>query len=165
MNIVSYAFSRFVGIDVSKETLDIASAECQSATIGNTRKAINTWITSLLETANTIVVLEATGGYESLLVKLLHQRKIALAVVNPRQVRDFAKGIGKNAKTDAIDAQVIARFGEVVRPAPQVAQSDKPTSWQPIDGVVMAAATEGETSVENDRAITSAVLPAKIGTM
>ena len=57
MNIVSYAFSRFVGIDVSKETLDIASAECQSATIGNTRKAINTWINSLLETANTIVDL------------------------------------------------------------------------------------------------------------
>ena len=104
MNIVSYAFSRFVGIDVSKETLDIASAECHSATIGNTRKAINTWINSLLETANTIVVMEATGGYESLLVKLLHERKIALAVVNPRQVRDFAKGIGKNAKTDAIDA-------------------------------------------------------------
>jgi len=112
MNIVSYSFSRFVGIDVSTGTLDIASADGQSATIGNTRKAINTWINSLLETASTIVVMEATGGYESLLVKLLHQRKIAMAVVNPRQVRDFAKGIGKNARTDAIDAQVIARFGE-----------------------------------------------------
>jgi len=124
MNIVSYSFSRFVGIDVSKGTLDIASADGQSATIGNTRKAIITWINSLLETAKTIVVMEATGDYESLLVKILHERKIALAVVNPRQVRDFAKGIGKNAKTDAIDAQVIARFGEVVRPAPQVAQSE-----------------------------------------
>lgn len=124
MNIVSYSFSRFVGIDVSKETLDIAGTDGRSATIGNTKKEINTWINSLLEIANTIVVLEATGGYESLLVKLLHERKVALAVVNPRQVRDFAKGIGKNAKTDAIDAQVIARFGEVVRPAPQVAQSE-----------------------------------------
>ena len=88
MNIVSYAFSRFVGIDVSKGTLDIASAECQSATIANTKKEINRWISSLIETANKIVVMEATGGYESLLVKLLHERKVALAVVNPRQVRD-----------------------------------------------------------------------------
>lgn len=124
MNISSYAFSRVVGIDVSKETLDIASADGRSAAIANTKAEINRWINSLIETANTIVVLEATGGYESLLVKLLHQRNIALAVVNPRQVRDFAKGIGKNAKTDAIDARVIARFAEVVRPAPQVAQSE-----------------------------------------
>jgi transposase len=98
MKTESYSFSRLVGIDISKGTLDIASAECQSATISNTKKEINSWINSLLETENTIVVMEATGGYESLLVKLLHQRKIALAVVNPRQVRDFAKGIGKNAK-------------------------------------------------------------------
>ena len=124
MNIVSYSFSRFVGIDVSKETLDIVNADGRSETIGNTRKEISTWIESLIETTNTIVVLEATGGYESLLVKLLHQRNIALAVVNPRQVRDFAKGIGKNAKTDAIDAQVIARFAEVVQPTPQVPQSE-----------------------------------------
>ena len=97
MNIVSYSFSRFVGIDVSKETLDIAGTDGRSATIANTKKEINRWISSLIETANTIVVLEATGGCESLLVKLLHERKVALAVVNPRQVRDFAKGIGKNA--------------------------------------------------------------------
>ena len=100
MNIVSYAFSRFVGIDVSKETLDIASADGQSATIGNTRKAIITWINSLLETANTIVVMEATGGDESLLVKILHQRKIALAVVNPRQIRDCGRKPEKTAESD-----------------------------------------------------------------
>ena len=68
--------------------------------------------------------MEATGGYESLLVELLHQHQIALAVVNPRQVPDFAKGIGCDAKTDTIDARVLARFGEVVHPAPQAAQSD-----------------------------------------
>ena len=124
MNTLSYAFSRFVGIDVSKGTLDIANADNRSATIGNTKKEINIWLNALIEAPTTIVVLEATGGYESLLVKLLHQRNIALAVVNPRQVRDFAKGIGKDAKTDAIDARVIARFAEVVRPAPQIAQSE-----------------------------------------
>ena len=69
--------------------------------------------------------MEATGGYESLLVSLLHEHQMALAVVNPRQVRDFAKGIGCDAKTDAIDARVIARFGEVVHPAPQAVQSDE----------------------------------------
>jgi len=124
MNTVSDSFSRCVGVDVSKATLDIASTEGPSATIGNTENDINAWINSLPEKATTIVVMEATGGYESLLAKLLHQRQIALSVVNPRQVRDFAKGIGRNAKTDAIDAQVIARLGEVVRPAQQVAQSD-----------------------------------------
>jgi transposase len=69
--------------------------------------------------------MEATGGYESLLVKLLHEHQISLAVVNPRQVRDFAKGLGYDAKTDPIDACVIARFGDVVHPAPQAAQSDE----------------------------------------
>ena len=113
MNTESYSFSRFVGIDVSKETLEIAGTDGQVAAIGNGRKEISTWINSLQETAKTIVVLEATGGYESLLVKLLHERKVALAVVNPRQVRDFAKGIGKNAKTDAIDARKVEILSSV----------------------------------------------------
>ena len=55
----------------------------------------------------------------------MHQHQIALAVVNPRQVRDFAKGLDYDAKTDPIDARVIARFGDVVHPAPQAAQSDE----------------------------------------
>jgi transposase len=70
-----------------------------------------------------IVVMEATGGYEELLVGLLHQHDIAVAVVNPRRVRAFAAGIGKDAKTDAIDAQVIAFYGQVVKPAAQIAKS------------------------------------------
>lgn len=94
-------------------------------TIGNTENEINAWIKLMPDATNTIVVMEATGGYESLLVKLLHQCQVALAVVNPRQVRDFAKGIGIDAKTDAIDARVLARFAEVVRPAPQAAPSEQ----------------------------------------
>ena len=70
------------------------------------------------------VVLEVTGGYEAVLVQVLGQRQIAVAVVHPRQVRDFAKGIGKDAKTDHLDAEVLASFGQVVRPAPLVAKSD-----------------------------------------
>ena len=67
--------------------------------------------------------MEATGGYENQLVQVLHKNSIALAVVNPRRVRDFAKGIGIDAKTDPIDAGVIAYYGEVAKPAPQPAKS------------------------------------------
>ena len=59
--------------------------------------------------------MEATGGYENQFVQVLHNHGIALAVVNPRRVRDFAKGIGMDAKTDPIDARVIAYYGEVVQ--------------------------------------------------
>ncbi|NIS81879.1 MAG: transposase, partial [Anaerolineales bacterium] len=68
---------------------------------------------------------EATGGYEDRLVTLLHQHQIAVAVVNPRRVRQFADGIGSDAKTDPIDARVIAFYGQVVKPAPQAAQSEE----------------------------------------
>ena len=126
MNSLSYPFSKFIGVDVSKNKLDIASADGQSViAVGNNKQEINAWIKTLNEIAATIVVMEATGGYESLLVSLLHQHHIALAVVNPRQVRDFAKGIGCDAKTDRIDTGVLARFAEVVRPAPQAAQSNE----------------------------------------
>lgn len=126
MNNVDYVFSTFVGIDVSKNKIDIAEHHGTAVkTIGNNKQEISSWIKTLTETSQTIVVMEATGGYESLLVSLLHEHQMALAVVNPRQVRDFAKGIGCDAKTDAIDARVIARFGEVVHPAPQAVQSDE----------------------------------------
>ena len=126
MNISAYPFSTFISIDISKEKIDIAELKGTAGkTIGNNKKEICRWIKSLTETSQTIVVMEATGGYESLLVKLLHEHQIALAVVNPRQVRDFAKGLGYDAKTDPIDACVIARFGDVVHPAPQAAQADE----------------------------------------
>ena len=64
-----------------------------------------------------MVVMEATGGYETILVRELAKHNICAAAVNPRQVRDFAKGIGTDAKADKIDAKVIARFTEVVKPA------------------------------------------------
>ena len=121
-----YAFSTFIGIDVAKNKLDIFEQKSQTLTVvGNNKHEISAWIKTLAETAQTIVIMEATGGYESLLVELLHQRNVFLAVVNPRQVRDFAKGVGCDAKTDMIDARVLARFGQVVQPSPQAAQSDE----------------------------------------
>lgn len=126
MKLSEYPFSTFIGIDVAKDKIEIAELNgAAGKTIGNNNREIGRWITSLPETTQTIVVMEATGGYESLLVKLLHEHRIALAVVNPRQVRDFAKGLGYDAKTDPLDAYVIARFGDVVHPVPQAAQSEE----------------------------------------
>jgi len=126
MNNVEYPFKTVIGIDVSKNKIDIADNRGSSAkTVENSRTKLDQWIKSIVDQANVIVVMEATGGYESLVVERLHQRQVALAVVNPRQVRDFAKGIGIDAKTDPIDARVIVRFGEIVQPAAQVALSAK----------------------------------------
>lgn len=112
-----------VGVDVSKANLDIALPN-ESLTIENDTKAIQ-HLVDRIKSDCVIVVMEATGGYENQLVQALHNHGIALAVVNPRRVRDFAKGIGKDAKTDPIDARVIAYYGEIVKPAPQLAKSDE----------------------------------------
>lgn len=125
MKTSEHAFSAFIGIDVAKNKIDIFDQKSQTVeTVGNNKQEINKWIKRLADTEHTIVIMEATGGYESLLVALLHQYNIALAVVNPRQVRDFAKGVGCDAKTDTIDARILARFGQVVQPTPQAAQSE-----------------------------------------
>jgi transposase len=95
MKTSSYSYRTLIGIDVSKNKLDLAVSETGSRiTIGNTKREIAKWISTLSHPRETLVVMEATGGYESQLVELLHEQGIALAVVNPRQVRDFAKGIG-----------------------------------------------------------------------
>ncbi len=92
-------------------------------TIANNQQEIVQWIGKLSNPSEALVVMEATGGYEGRLVDLLHQAGVALAVVNPRRVRDFAKGIGVDAKTDPIDAKLIAHYGEIVKPQRHVAKS------------------------------------------
>ena len=71
-----------------------------------------------------IVVMEGTGGYEHLLLTHLASHKLDAAVINPRRIRDFAKGIGLDAKTDAIDAKVISKYAGVVKPQPMATKSD-----------------------------------------
>ncbi len=115
-----------IGIDISKNKIDVADNQDSTAkTVGNYTKELTQWINSIADKTVTIVVMEATGGYESLLVELLHKNDIALAVVNPRRVCNFAIGIGRDAKTDPIDAGVLVRFGEVVKPSPQLVQSEE----------------------------------------
>ena len=116
-------YQNVVGVDVSKETLDVFESVSQSHhVIGNDASAIARWVEQL--THATLVVMEATGGYENLLVDALHEARIDVAVVNPLQIRNFAKGCGMLEKTDKIDAFIIARFGQVVSPHLKKAPSE-----------------------------------------
>ena len=118
------AFTTVIGVDIAKAKLDVAFHD-ETTNVKNTEKDILSKLIGRIDSESTIVVMEATGGYEERLVSLLHQHGISLAVVNPRRVRDFAKGIGIDAKTDPIDAGVIAFYGRIVKPAPQLAKSDE----------------------------------------
>lgn len=107
-----------VGIDVSKAQLDVEirpSGEKQS--FANDKVGIKALVKWLAKIAPTLIVLEATGGYERQVMRALVSADLPAVVVNPRQVRDFAKATGQLAKTDSIDAGVLAHFAEVIRPA------------------------------------------------
>jgi len=107
----------FVGIDISKNSLDVhVLPEGISYSFGNEPQKVKTLIRKLKKLKPTLIVMEATGGYEISLAVELSGAKLNAAVVNPRQVRDYARAIGKLAKTDAVDAYVIARFAQDVRP-------------------------------------------------
>jgi transposase len=108
---------RFVGIDVSKDTLDVHlrpdDRDLQFANSGDGISALQGCLKNLNPT---LVVIEATGGYENAVVAALSVAKIALSLVNPKRARDFAKAIGRLAKTDKIDARTLAEFADKVRP-------------------------------------------------
>ena len=111
-------FPLFVGIDVSKERLDVAVRPTGEAwQVSHDSRGISGLVERLGKLAPQLVVLEATGGMEMALAGELAASKLAVAVVNPRHVRDFARAAGKLAKTDALDAQVLAHFAEAMRPA------------------------------------------------
>src|SRR5688572_30062923 len=111
---------RFVGIDVAKARLDVAVRPADDQwNVPNDEAGISQLVTRLQELAPVLIVLEATGGLELPLAAALAAAGLPLAVVNPRQVRDFARAVGQLAKTDALDAQLLARFAEVVRPTPR----------------------------------------------
>ena len=110
----------FVGIDVAQARLDIAVRPSgEQWTSPHDEAGIAALVTRLQALGPTLVVLEATGGRELALAGALAAAQVPTAIVNPRQVRDFAKAIGQLAKTDALDAQVLARFAEVIRPEPR----------------------------------------------
>jgi len=112
--------STFVGLDVAKRHVDVAQHPGNPPfRVRHDRAGVRTLVRRLQKIQPTLIVVEATGGDEADVAAALTLAGLPLAVVNPRHVRDFAKASGRLAKTDAIDARVLAVFGERVRPEPR----------------------------------------------
>jgi len=106
----------FVGMDVSQETVDVAVHPGTAFQIPNDDQGIAEAVTRFQACPPTLIVLEAAGGLEVPLAGALAAVGLPVVVVNPRQVRDFAQATGQLAKTDRLDAQILARFAEAIRP-------------------------------------------------
>ena len=110
----------YIGVDVSKDNLDAAAYQAKRRwRISNSEEGINQVVDICKELSPALVVMESTGGYEVSLALALSKAGIPYAVVNPREVRNFARATKKLAKTDAIDAQVLAHFAAVIKPEPR----------------------------------------------
>ena len=106
----------YVGIDVAKATLDVCTSDAEAWQVPNADRDMDALCTRLRGLQPELIVLEATGSYELRAAAALGVAGLQVAVVNPRQVRSYARSIGQLAKTDRIDARVLARFAEAVRP-------------------------------------------------
>lgn len=116
---------QWVGIDISKANLDVYLRPLGKIfQVANKETAISGLIEELQTYSLNLIVLEATGGLETELLIQLQAAQLPVALINPRQGRDFAKATGKLAKTDAIDAQVLAHFGEALKPQVVAMESD-----------------------------------------
>lgn len=121
----------FVGIDVSKDRLDVhllssgKALEPCSFAVPRDDQGLDHLKERLREARPALIVLEATGGFEITVAAALAGAGLPLAVVNPRQIRAFARAVGRLAKTDALDAAIIARFAERVRPQPRPLADDE----------------------------------------
>lgn len=116
----------FVGIDVSKDRLDVHLLPSGEAfAVPRDDQGLDHLKERLREARPALIVLEATGGFEITVAAALAGAGLPLAVVNPRQIRAFARAVGRLAKTDALDAAIIARFAERVRPQPRPLADDE----------------------------------------
>ena len=124
----------FIGIDVSKAQLDIALRPLNEYFhVANTPEGIDELVERLQPVSPTLITIEATGGYEREVAVTLASQNWAVAVVNPRHARSFARALGLLAKTDRLDAAMLALFGERVRPP---ARPPKPEELQRLDALV-----------------------------
>jgi transposase len=122
-----------VGIDVSKERLDVCLMPgSETLVVSNDQPGIESLLGRLRQSPPKLVVLEASGRYERPVAAALAASGIVLAVVNPRQARDFAKATGRLAKTDRIDAEILARFAVAVGPRPSVLPDEEAQALQAI---------------------------------
>ena len=128
----------YVGIDVSKSSLEVCilreddRQEGESFVVSNDQEGVQEMLSRLEGTSVELAVMEATGRYERLAATMLAASSISVAIVNPRQARDFAKAIGQLAKTDKIDAFVLARFAKAVEPRTSVIPEEEAVALQGI---------------------------------
>jgi len=115
----------FVGIDVSKAHLDWAIHPAEQGRVANRAPGIRKLVAKLQELGPTLVAVESTGGYERALVEALQAAGVPVALVNPWRVRRFGEGLGVLAKTDPIDARILARFADQVRPTPTASRAPR----------------------------------------
>jgi transposase len=115
----------FVGIDVSKDRLDVHVRPSGAAfAVPRDGKGVEELLDQLRTVAPTLIAVEATGGFETIVAAAIGGAQLPLVVVNPAQVRHYAQAVGKRAKTDPIDAEMIARFAEAVKPEPRQLPND-----------------------------------------
>jgi transposase len=116
----------YVGIDVAKDRLDVhVRSSGEAFAVARDGEGVASLVERLQGLAPALVVLEATGGFEVTVAAAVGSAGLPLAVVNPRQVRDFARATGRLAKTDALDAAAIAHFAEAVHPEPRPLPDDQ----------------------------------------
>lgn len=126
----------FIGIDVSRDTLEVASStQTASWQRTNDTAGIEALCNELVALAPALIVLEATGGYEFEAACALQAVGLAVAVVNPRQARDFARAMGALAKTDSLDARMLAAFARVLHQHPERERFVKPLADAELQGL------------------------------
>ena len=124
---------QFVGIDVSKATLDVAlRPDGAEWSVSNDEKGVVKLLKRLSKYKPALVVLEATGGYEMPAAVALTEAGLEVAVVNPRQTRDFAKASGRLAKTDRVDAKMLAHFADTMEPEPRALPDEETRALQAL---------------------------------
>jgi len=118
-------YKDYVGIDVCKRYLDVCvGSSGEYFRVENNADGFKVIQERLADYSPCLLIAESTGGYESEMVRVLQKKGFSVAVINPRQARDFAKALGRLAKTDKIDAGVLAHFGEALKPAAKAISSE-----------------------------------------
>jgi transposase len=126
VNVDREVVTAHVGVDVSKDKLDVCSLPGgELRQFANDPTGCGELVAHLRKSPNCWIVIESTGGYERTALFALQDAGLAVALVNPRQVRDFAKALGQYAKTDRLDAAVLAEFAQRVQPVPQAKIPEK----------------------------------------
>jgi transposase len=157
----------YAGVDVSKDRLDVCVRRSEPERhsggdaffVAHDDAGIDTLVSRLVEKRPELVLLEATGGFERAVVGALAAAGLPVAVLNPRQVRDFARATGRLAKTDALDAEVLARFAEAIRPTPKALPDEEMRALQSI--LARRRQLVGMLTAENNRLPTASKPVAK----